>query len=136
MVGFDFTGAICCVLGFVEACLISCMPRSGGDYIFQSRILGGAIGYTDVFVAVIGTQALSGLSFPHSLQVTKWSLHSLLLQVPAHNWMVNAGEWMTQSNGLFVLGIVVVAWAGLVNLVGMKWYRRMQKGFFYIGFIA
>jgi amino acid transporter len=35
-------GIFCTALAYVEASLISAMPRSGGDYIFQSRILGGS----------------------------------------------------------------------------------------------
>src|SRR3990172_2803384 len=39
-------GVICCFLSIAYAMLQSAMPRSGGDYVFQSRLLSGGVAFT------------------------------------------------------------------------------------------
>ena len=53
--------------------LATALPRSGGDYVFQSRVFGGGFGFTVVFaffvVWILQWVALSGwllaVPFPH-----------------------------------------------------------------------
>lgn len=131
--GFFCTAGI----AYFEAALISSMPRSGGDYIYQSRILGGGIGYVNIFVFIVIMQTI-WVSF-----AAWWAVdHTVapFLVIFGAMWKIesltNAGVWMTTGNGFMFLGIIVVAWAAVINLAGMVWYRRAQKACFYIGMVG
>src|SRR5690242_16609711 len=41
------TGLFCCVLAVIYASLTSVMPRSGGDYVFTSRIVNPFLGWME-----------------------------------------------------------------------------------------
>jgi amino acid transporter len=50
--------------------------------------------------------------------------------------LTNAGLWMKAGDGFMVLGTIIIAWTAIINLVGMVWYRRVQKASFYIGIVG
>ena len=62
--GILITGVFTAFLAVVYAGLAAAMPRTGGDYIFQSRTIGGWIGFA-IVMTMIGTfffqwQAIGG----------------------------------------------------------------------------
>ncbi len=70
--GMILAGIFIAVGGVVYSMMQAAMPRSGGDYVFQSRILGGSVGFILTFVAYV---IIDGLW----LGLNGWLLTNLIL---------------------------------------------------------
>ncbi len=115
----------------VYSSLIAVMPRSGGDYVWQTRIFGGGIGfilsitgwwftlwlwtpiYGDMLRQIVITPILGALGF-QSLAV----------------WFAGKGT------ALFVCSLITLVFVAVVIMLGMKTYARIQKYSFYAGMLG
>jgi len=115
----------------VYASLISAMPRAGGDYVWQSRILGRGLGF---LLAVTGWWFILWLWVPLYGQILSYEFltpMAALLGAPA------TALWFTgTSEGLLVGMALVCAIVFIYIAVGMKWYARFQKLCFYMGMVG
>jgi amino acid transporter len=114
----------------VYASLISAMPRAGGDYVWQSRILGRAIGF---ILAVTGWWFILWLWVPFYGDFFAYNILSPL------NALAGAGEtavWWQTSTGLFVSSLIIMAIVFVYIAMGMKWYARVQKFCFWGGMVG
>jgi amino acid transporter len=127
-------GSVCCAEALVYALLISAMPRSGGDYVFQSRILGGAwatiFAFTLIALSAAIFMALAGwlganLIFGPFLTVLG-AIHGI-------GWMRSVGEFFLKPEGVFTMGVICTLWAAFVTIVGMRFYAMVQRWFFGVG---
>jgi len=133
--GILITGLITAFLAFVYAGLAAAMPRTGGDYVFQSRTLRSWIGFAIVATAILTLfmqwEALAGwltaiLGF--SPLFTGWGLslnNSTLL-----NW----GVWFATPTGAWVTTMVVATIAAAVLIRSFKWFVQIQWVMWY-GFL-
>ena len=108
--------------------LSTALPRSGGDYVFQSRVLGGGIGFTLVFsgfvIWILQWVALSG-----------WLLSSLgfaplflgLGAATGSTALVELSSWFTTGTGIVITSIVNALVAMLILTSGFKNYVRLQR---------
>ncbi|MBF8289889.1 MAG: family permease [Chloroflexi bacterium] len=108
--------------------LSTALPRSGGDYVFQSRVLGGGIGFTLVFsgfvIWILQWVALSG-----------WLLSALgfaplflgLGAATGSAAFVDIATWFTTGTGIVVTSIGNALVAMLILTSGFKNYVRLQK---------
>ena len=108
--------------------LSTALPRSGGDYVFQSRVLGGGIGFTLVFsgfvIWILQWVALSG-----------WLLSSLgfaplflgLGAATGNSALVDLASWFTTGEGIVITSIGNALVAMLILTSGFKNYVRLQK---------
>ena len=130
-------GAFCILEGITYAILTATMPRSGGDYIYQSRILGGAIGSVVSFTAIVSAgamwMAIAGW-FGSTLVVSPFLV--LIGGTYDIQWMSDLGEWFITPAGFFVMTLLVIAWAALVNIWGMRPYALLQRWFFLVGVVG
>jgi amino acid transporter len=112
--------------------LATALPRSGGDYVFQSRVFGGGFGFTVVFaffvVWILQWVALSGwLLAVLGLAPTFIGL-GVTLEIDA---LTSFGTWAASSNGIIAIS-VVNALASLALLVsGFRNYVRFQYVMWY-----
>jgi len=103
------------------------MPRSGGDYVYNSRMVHPAFG----FAANLGiTLAVIFLVGTGGAYTADYGIGPLL-RVAGYYWssqgLVNAGNWCTGSLGMFLLGIAVLIVFGALFLLGnMSVYWRVQ----------
>ncbi len=124
------SGVFVSFLVVTYAGLISVMPRAGGDYVWQSRILGGGIGFVLAvtgwwFILWYWAPVYGGIFNVEVLQplaaILKWQ---------------GALDFLGKDIGLFTVIVLVVVLAGALVSLGMEGYAKIQKYCFYVGMIA
>src|SRR5512136_316712 len=114
----------------VYASLISAMPRAGGDYVWQSRILNRAIGF---ILAVTGWWFILWLWTPLYGQMLTYEVYTPLLAIAG---LKDAALWFLTPTGQFVGMLSVCLIVFIYVAVGMKWYARVQKFCFWGGLVG
>jgi APA family basic amino acid/polyamine antiporter len=115
----------------VYAALISVMPRSGGDYVWQSRILGGAVGF---ILAVTGWWFILWLWVPLYGDMFR---HIVLVPILGVLGAKDLALWFAGTqNGAFTASIITLAIVSIFITLGMKTYARIQKISFYGGMLG
>jgi amino acid transporter len=121
------SGVFITFLVITYAGLISVMPRAGGDYVWQSRVLTGGIGFvlavtgwwfilwywTPVYATILNVEVLQPLA-----AFFKWD--GLL-------------DFLGKDTGLFVICVATAVLAGFLVSLGMEGYAKIQKYCFYLG---
>jgi APA family basic amino acid/polyamine antiporter len=115
----------------VYAGLIAVMPRSGGDYVWQSRILGGAVGF---ILAVTGWWFILWLWVPLYGDMFR---HIVLVPLLGILGAQDTALWFAGTqNGAFTSSIITLAIVTVFISLGMKTYARIQKFSFYGGMLG
>ena len=107
--------------------LSTALPRSGGDYVFQSRVLGGGIGFSIVMsgfvIWILQWVALSGWLLAYL------GFAPLFLGLGATMGsasMTSLGLWFTSSWGIFIVSVLNALVALVLLVSGFKNYVRFQ----------
>jgi len=111
----------------VYAVLMALMPRAGGDYVWQTRILGGGIGFV---LATVGWWFAMWHFVPIYANFAISQVMNPLLGVLGAN---GVADWLLTDDGLFVISLVVLAIASLWVAIGISGYARIQKLCLYFG---
>lgn len=115
----------------VYAALIAVMPRSGGDYVWQSRILGGAVGF---ILAVTGWWFILWLWVPLYGDMFR---HIVLVPLLGVLGARDLALWFAgTNNGAFVAALITLTIVSIFIALGMKTYARIQKVSFYGGMLG
>jgi APA family basic amino acid/polyamine antiporter len=118
--GAIIVGAFCVLLALIFASLSSVMPRSGGDYVFTTRLLpkvGPFLGWLESFTLVIASLAIIAFEVPIVLRN---------LQITGRIIGIGTGAgFFERANGWFAKGGVIIGWPGfigaLIVLAGVFW---------------
>ncbi len=115
----------------VYASLISIMPRAGGDYVWQSRILGRGLGFV---LSVTGWWFILWLWVPLYGQMLAYEFFTPILAIAGAK---DAALWFTGTpDGLLVSSLAVCVIVSIYIALGMKWYARIQKACFWGGAVG
>jgi APA family basic amino acid/polyamine antiporter len=115
--------------------LIVTIPRAGGDYVWQTRILnfpgiGSGLGFV---MAATGWWFILWLWAPIYGNVLSVELFQPLLATLGHP---SAATWFGKPTGIFVITVVTIGLAGVLVSLGMAGYAKIQKWGFYGGLIG
>jgi amino acid transporter len=110
--------------------LITVMPRAGGDYLYQSRVLHGSIGFV---LAITGYWFIMAHWAPIYGQVAVIGFFAPLASTAGQPGLA---EWFAGNNGIFVSSLIMIAFGALVVAVGMQVWAKVQKAMFLIGFLG
>ncbi len=119
-------------IALVYVWLSTALPRSGGDYVFQSRVFGGGVAFTVVmsgFVLwILQWVALSGWL------VSYLGFAPLFLGLGAtmsNASLSNIGVWFTTSTGIIIVSILNALVSMVLLVSGFKNYVRFQHVIFW-----
>jgi amino acid transporter len=126
------TGAIVMVFLYASyAILASAMPRSGGDYVFQSRILHPALGFASTFPMWVFWQFLY-LGW-YGWQVATMGVAPFLaiagVQTHQPN-LLGMASWVMSPDGNMAMGIIVLVIGVILCYKGMRFYVKALTGLF------
>ena len=110
--------------------LIVDIPRAGGDYVWQSRILGGPVGF--VF-ATTGWWFILWLWAPIYGTVLNVELFQPVLYTIGAKGLAS---YFGTHNGTMTICIITIALAGIFVSLGMSGYAKLQKWCFAGGMVG
>jgi amino acid transporter len=115
-------------IALVYVWLSTALPRSGGDYVFQSRVFGGGVAFTVVMsgyvIWILQWVALSGWLLSYL------GFAPLFLGLGAtmgNAALSNLGLWFTSQWGIIITSILNAFVAALILISGFKNYVRLQN---------
>ena len=110
--------------------LVVTIPRAGGDYVWQSRILGSGIGFV---LAASGWWFILWLWAPIYGAVLS---EEFFQPIWATLGYPSQAAWFASNNGKFVVTLITIALAGVLVSIGMAGYARVQKWCFIGGMVG
>ncbi len=122
-------GVFVTFLVITYSALVTAMPRAGGDYTWQSRVLGGGAAFvlsmtgwwfilwhwTPIYAGILNQQVIAPLSA--TIGRTDWAT------------FFSAGP----GTGLFIGSLIVLAFVCIYVTLGMEGYAKIQKACFWLG---
>lgn len=124
------TGVFMTFLVITYAGLISAMPRAGGDYVWQSRVLGGGVAFV---LAVTGWWFILWYWAPIYGNILNVEVFEPLAAIFKASGLLT---FLSSHNGVFTVSMITVVLAGLLVSLGMETYAKIQKYCFYLGIAA
>jgi len=127
-------GAFCVLLALIFASLTMVMPRSGGDYVFTSRIVprvGPFLGWLESWMLAFASIAL--LQFETSLTLRGIQMEGRVIGIGTGNsFFANANSWFTEGTtgavtGVpgMIAGLLVIAVVAFVVLQPTRTFHRI-----------
>ena len=126
-------GAFCVLLALIFASLTSVMPRSGGDYVFTSRIvpkIGPFIGWLESWTLAFASLAIIAFEVPivvRNLQIT-----GRIVGIGTGSEFFNgANTWFTDETGAvtgvpgFIASLAVLALIALITFQAVRRFHRI-----------
>lgn len=108
------------------ALLVTIAPRSGGDYVFVSRILHPLLGFLSSFGWIIANLVWVAV-------LPSYVADPALLTTFHLVGLEKEAEFAGSSLGIFVIGAVIIALSALVTILGLKAFRVFQAACFALG---
>ncbi len=113
--------------------LIVTIPRAGGDYVWQTRILGSGVGFV---MAATGWWFILWLWAPIYGNILSVQFFEPLWATMKWTWPTGGAAWFGTHNGIFLVSMITIVIAGVLVSIGMAGYARIQKWCFYGGLVG
>ena len=135
---------ICCIfLGLIFASLATVMPRSGGDYVFTSRLIPGVgpfLAWVESFTLVFASLAVIAFEIPIVLHNTQISGDIIGIGTGV-GFFKRANGWFTSGGSVtgwpgFIAALVVIALILLVVIQPTRRFHRIVTGLGAFGLLS
>jgi amino acid transporter len=125
------TGLFCILLALIFSSLTSVMPRSGGDYVFTSRILHPFLGWMESWTLVIASVLIIAFEVPLVLRNIQITARIIGIGAGgfhgANGWFTDATGSITGTPG-FIGSIIVLLLIGSICVLPTRTFHRVVTG--------
>ncbi len=129
------TGVACYFLGMIFASLTTAMPRSGGDYVFTSRIISPFWGWIESWTLVGSALTIIGFEIivaTHNIQLT-----AILLGVAFPSSVFSgATNWLQDTTSKFIVGIIILLVIAFIALLKTRTFHKVVMGLTIFAIVA
>ena len=121
------TGVACYFLGMIFSSLTSAMPRSGGDYVFTSRIISPFWGWIESWTLV--GSALTIIGFEIIVATRNIQLTAILLGVAfPGSTFAGAQNWFQDNTSKIIVGIIILLVIAGISILKTRTFHRVVLG--------
>ncbi len=123
-------GLFCILLALIFSSLTSVMPRSGGDYVFTSRILHPFLGWMESWTLVIASVLIIAFEVPLVLRNLQITARIIGIGAGGH-FFTNANTWFTDSTGSitgtpgFIASLVVLGGIAVICVLPTRTFHKV-----------
>lgn len=129
------TGVACYFLGMIFASLTTAMPRSGGDYVFTSRIISPFWGWIESWTLVGSALTIIGFEIivaTHNIQLT-----AILLGVAFPTSVFGgATSWLQNTTSKFIVGIIILLVIAVIAILKTRTFHKVVMGLTIFAIVA
>jgi basic amino acid/polyamine antiporter, APA family len=112
----------------VYSTMSAAIPRSGGDYVWSTRILGPLYGSVRL-VFVLVTAVIGGLAYPtyYAISIALSQLAFALGVTTKDASLIGAASSFSEPNTAFAISLVIIAIGTAVTLFGLRVFSSVQR---------
>lgn len=116
---------------FLYAMLSQLMPRTGGDYVFNSRALHPSLGFAGNFSYSFWLAVVIGVYTTYIAAYGLGAFGRMMAGFGAGSGWLSFGDWFSTHWGLFITGtVVLILSAAMFALGGVRLFFRVQAACF------
>lgn len=131
LISFLIAAALGLPGAFLYAMLTQLMPRTGGDYVFNSRSLHPSIGFAGNFSYSFWLAVVIGVYTTYIASYGFGAFGRMMAGFGAGSGWLSFGDWFSTHWGLFITGTAVLLLsAAMFALGGMRLFFKVQAACF------
>jgi APA family basic amino acid/polyamine antiporter len=111
-------------------------PRSGGNYVYQSRALHPSVAFATTFMETVILMFYAALAASLLATVGLSAGFAVLGFIAESNALADMGVWFGSPIGVFIMGTLFIIFSGLLPLFGMRRYFSFQRIMFIVAIIG
>jgi amino acid transporter len=112
---------------FLYAMLAQIMPRTGGDYVFNSRSLHPSIGFAGNFSYCVWLAVIYGVYTTYLAAYGFGAFGRMMAGFTGSSAWLDFGDWFSKDYALFITGTVMLLLSAAVFMVGgLRLFLRLQ----------
>ncbi len=112
------------------AAITAVIPRAGGDYVWQSRLLHGSVGFV---LAATGWWFILWHWVPIYANITVIEIFQPLLKILGADGLAG---WLPGKDGIFATSCFIIAATTAYISLGMRGVAKVQKVCFWVGLVG
>lgn len=129
------TGVACYFLALIFASLTTAMPRSGGDYVFTSRIISPFWGWLESWT--LAGSALTIIGFEIIVATRNIQMTGILLDIAFPGSLFSGAQnWFQDITSKIITGIVVMLIIASISLLRTRTFHKLVTGLAIFAVIA
>jgi basic amino acid/polyamine antiporter, APA family len=127
VVAFLIAAALGLPGAFLYAMLAQIMPRTGGDYVFNSRSMHPAVGFAGNFSFCFWLAIIYGLYTTYMTTYGFGAFGRMMAGFTGSSGWLDFGNWFSHDYALFITGTVAVLVSAAVFVIGgLRLFLRLQ----------
>jgi len=131
---------ICALLALPTACvyafLSAAMPRSGGDYVYVSRVLGPALGMMGSWNMTIWWVLYGGVPSAFLATYGVAPFCRVLAAMTGNAGLIAIADWVVTPTGQFIIGALLILLLTSLFTIGLKSFFRVQNVLFLLATLS
>lgn len=118
--------------GLIFVSLLSSMPRTGGDYVFTSRIISPFLGWLETWTLLFSNLSLIGFELLQISYVTQAFFAAMATVYPSAVW-VSLSTFFSSPLNQTIVGLILAALMALLGLTNTRTFTLVTSIFATLG---